>query len=318
MNEHPRRTRLLFTVLILTSLILLTVDYQGNANSPLRPLERGVAVVIGPVQRVVSNGTSSLTGGIHFGTDQTKRISALEAENLKLTQQLATTDQVRAELQQLKDLSALTDRWQIVPARVIGRPAASSDEWTLVVDVGYRDGLKVESTVITGAGIDGAGLLGKIIKIDGPHEATVRLINEPTMGVAAEIARNGERGFVFGFGDAPMQLTLDLDSAAGVMQVGDVVVTRGSTKNVPYYPGIAIGTITKISASPGSTYRVAEVTPFAKVGNLEFVGVITGPGPHPPRNPLPTASSAKATPSTPATPGATPTPSPTPSPAASR
>jgi rod shape-determining protein MreC len=302
MNDNPRRTRLLFTLLIFTSLILLTVDYQGNTSSPLRPLERGVAVVIGPAQRAIGNGTTAITGGIHFGTDQTNRIAALQDENQKLTQTLATTDQMRNELKQLKDLSALTDKWQTVPARVIGRGSAPSDEWTLLIDIGSADGVKVEATVVTGA-----GLLGKVIKINGRHQSTVRLLNDPNIGVAINIARNGEPGFVLGNGDAPMQLTLD--SATADMKVGDVIVTRGSAKNVPYYPGIAVGTVTKISASPGSSFRVADVTPFAQAGTLEFIGVITGPGPDVPRRPLPTTS--PSTPS-PATTGATPSSTPSP------
>jgi rod shape-determining protein MreC len=322
MSEHPRRIRLLFTLLIITSLVLLTVDYQGNAGSPLRPLERGVAVVIGPAQRAIGHGMTAVTGGIHFGTSQDKQISDLEAQNAALRNQLATTDQMRNELQQLKDISGLADKWKIEPARVIGKGTALTDEWTLQLDIGAADGVTTESTVITSTGVAGAALLGKIITVHD-HDSTVRLLNATTIGVAVNLARNGETGFVLGEGDAPMRLTLD--SATADMKVGDVIVTRGSAAQRPFYAGIAVGVINRIAASPGSSFRVADVTPFATPGTLEYVGVIVGPGPAVPRTPFPAPSGvptsvAVPTPSpgtsgsAPATPPASPSPS-TPSPA---
>ena len=304
MNDHPRRTRLLFALLILTSLVLLTVDYQGNSSSPLRPLERAVAVLVGPFQRTVGRGTSSISGGVHFGTEQDKRIAALEDENARLKQSLATTADAANELQQLKELSGLADKWQPLPGRVIGRGSAPTDEYTLLLDIGSADGVKVESSVVTGA-----GLLGKIVSVRD-HDSTVRLVNHPSIGIAVRVARNGESGFVLGEGEEPMRLTLD--STTADLRVGDVVVTRGSAKDRPFYPGIAVGTVTKISASPGSSYRVADVTPFATPGTLEYVGVIIGPGPDVPRRPVPAPS--RGVPATIASPPAGPSPSPSPTP----
>jgi rod shape-determining protein MreC len=320
MSEHPRRIRLLFTLLIITSLVLLTVDYQGNAGSPLRPLERGVAVVIGPAQRAIGHGMTSVTGGIHFGTSQDRQIADLEAQNAALRNQLATTDQMRNELQQLKDLSGLADRWKITPARVIGRGTAATDEWTLLLDIGSADGVTTESTVITTTGVAGAALLGKVITVHS-HDATVRLINSATIGVAVNLARNGEPGFVLGAGSDTMHLTLD--SATADMKVGDVIVTRGSAAQRPFYAGIAVGVINRISASPGSSFRVADVTPFATPGTLEFVGVIVGPGPAVPRRPFPAPSGVPTSVPVPtpspgsSTPPATPAPGATTTPAAS-
>ncbi|MDQ1702167.1 MAG: rod shape-determining protein MreC [Frankiaceae bacterium] len=297
---------MLFSLLIVTSLVLLTVDYQGNASSPLRPLERGVAVVVGPAQRAIGHGMTSVTGGIHFGTSQDKQIADLEAQNAALRNQLATTDQMRNELQQLKDLSGLADKWKITPGRVIGQGTATTDEFTLLLDIGSADGVTTESTVITSTGVVGAALLGKIVTVHS-HDSTVRLLNSATIGVAVNLARNGEPGFVLGEGNQPMRLTLD--SATADMRVGDVIVTRGSTAQRPFYAGIAVGVISRISASPGSSFRVADVTPFGTAGTLEYVGVIVGPGPAVPRRPFPAPSGVPTTVPVPSSGGSSPSPS---------
>jgi rod shape-determining protein MreC len=121
----------------------------------------------------------------------------------------------------------------------------------------------------------------------------VRLLNDPQIGVAVNLARNGEPGFVLGEGAGPMRLTLDNVNAD--MKVGDVLVTRGSASDRPFYTGIAVGVISKISASPGSSFRVADVTPFATPGTLEYIGVIVGPGPQVPRQPFPVPSGVPTT-----------------------
>ena len=313
MNDNPRRVRLMFTLLILTSITLLTIDYRTNSDSPLRPVERAVASVVGPVQRSVGRGMSSVTGGVHFGTAQRDKIRRLEQENANLAAQLATTDQIRNELKELKELSGLADKWKTTPARIIGRGTAVPDPWTLQIDVGSADGVQEQTTVLTG-GANGASLLGKVVSVR-EHDSTVRLINDSTVGIAINLTRNGEGGFVFGQGDGPMRLTLDSPTAD--MRVGDVLVTRGSANDKPFYPGIAVGTITRIQASPGSSLRVAEVTPFGVPGTLQYVGVVTSPGPDVPRKPFSPTPGASATPAptgtnaTPAPTGTNATPAPT-------
>lgn len=279
MNSR-RRTRVLLLLLVLTSFTLLTLDYNTNTDSPLRPLESAVGKVVGPVQRAVGGFVGDLSEGVHFG-DQDARIAELQARNDELTRQLLVVEQDQRELAQLKDLVGLTDRYEILPARIIGRGTAV-DEWSLLIDLGTADGISEQTTVVTGV-----GLLGKVVEVQ-ERSAKVRLVNDRRLQVAVAVTRTGQRGFLRGDGTRPMRLQM-LDPEARLRE-GDVVVTAGSPDNQPFYPGLPVGRVTRIVASPGSAYQTALVSPFADATSLEYVGVVVDEGPKPPRRPLPTPS----------------------------
>src|SRR5205085_10902385 len=102
MTRDTRRMRLVLALLLLTSFTLLTIDYRTYGRSPLRPLERAVAAVVGPGERLVAAGVRPLQNVIHLGDDK-KRIAALQRDNDKLRVQAEATENDRrraAELDQ--------------------------------------------------------------------------------------------------------------------------------------------------------------------------------------------------------------------------
>jgi rod shape-determining protein MreC len=306
-----RRARLILALLLLTAFTLITLDYRSGAGGPLR--DAGNAV-FGPVERAVSAVTSPI--GRFFSS--LGHLSGYRSENEKLRarvqqlqQQLRLTDADRAELEQLRKLLDLAGRGQfrIVPARVIGWGGALGFESTATIDVGSRDGVHKNMTVI-----DGDGLVGKTLDV-GPTTATILLGNDPNFTAGARLARNNAIGHVDGGGRGPMTFTLLGNQ--DLMRVGDQLVTFASVGERPFVPEVPIGRITRVVPTPGQLYRTAIVKPYADFTSVGVVSVVISKTRTVKRNsllpPSPTPSPSSPSPSSRLEPGVTPSRSGSPS-----
>ncbi|HLZ37800.1 MAG TPA: rod shape-determining protein MreC [Mycobacteriales bacterium] len=276
--RDTRRTRLLLALLLTVSVTLITLDSRGGggpvaavrgaATALFGPAERLAAVIVHPVADAVQNAR-------HLG-DYRQRISALERENAALQVQLRTSEAARrraAELDRLLRVTAL-GQYHLVPARVVAVGRALGFEWTATIDAGSRDGVRPEMTLL-----NGDGLVGRI-KTVGPTSATVLLLPDRIAAVAARLEGSGELGVVSGRGRDALEFTL-LDPQAAV-RVSERLVTAGSPNNVPFVPGVPIGTVTSVEPTRSGLTRVAQLRPFVRFTALDLVGVVvaaprTGP-----------------------------------------
>jgi rod shape-determining protein MreC len=279
---------------------------RSIGNAVFGPVERAVSGVTGPVGRFFS----SLGHLSSYRSDNEK----LRKRNQQPLQQLRLSGSDHAELQHLQKLLDLAGRAQfrIVPARVIAFGGALGFEWTATIDVGSKDGVAKNMTVI-----DGDGLVGRTINV-GPTTSTMLLGDDPDFTAGARLARGGEIGHVDGGGRGPMTFTLL--GSQNVLRVGDQLVSFASVGDRPFVPEVPIGRITRIVPTPGQLYRTAIVQPYVDYTSLDFVGVVVSTPRTIKRNsllppsptPSPTPSSPSPTPSSSIEPG---TPSRSPSPA---
>src|SRR3954470_3679950 len=157
-----RRARLILAMLLLTAFTLITLDYRSGAGGPLRdagnavfgPVERAVSAVVRPIGRFFSS-LGHLSG---YRSDNER----LRGRVQQLEQQLRLTDADRGELAQLRKLLDLAGRGQfrIEPARVVAVGTGLGFESTATIDVGRRDGVHKNMTVI-----NGVGLVGKTLNV---------------------------------------------------------------------------------------------------------------------------------------------------------
>jgi rod shape-determining protein MreC len=200
------------------------------------------------------------------------------------------------ELDKLLRVSSLGD-YEIVPAQVVAVSAENGYAHSVTVDAGSRDGIRRDQTVL-----NGDGLVGRVIAV-GPGTATILLLTDPAFGVGSRLAGSQETGFLQGNGREP--LGLELYNPQAVVEAGNVVVTLGSPNGRPFVPGVPIGEVTDVIATPGGLSRLAAVDPFAQLTALDLVGIVIEP---PRRNPRDALVAPTPTP--------TPTTSPSPSPGA--
>jgi rod shape-determining protein MreC len=232
-----------------------------------------------------------------------ERLDQLKEENKALQEKIATLKDMRGELRQLKSVLDLAGRarYEVVAARVIAYGPESSFERTLTLDVGSTSGIQRDMAVISGAGVVG------VVKTVTARSAIVQLVSDPAFRMGVRIAGRQTMGILSGKGSSYFDLEL-LDARDTIKQ-DDVLLSRGSSGNRPFAPGIPVGTVVSVDDSIGALTKRAEVRPFAELSSLGVVAVILSEEAIDPRDSLiPKAPVAIPTPTV--TVFVTPTPSP--------
>jgi hypothetical protein len=170
-------------LLVLTSLLLITLDRRGN---PVIDSARGVfATVLQPFETAAEAVSEPITDAFEAvnGYDE------LQRENERLLDQLEAQKGVESksmvailELQELQELNRLlsTSNLPAVTARVVGE-APSNFQNTIEINVGSDSGLSVGMPVT-----NGAGLIGRITRVSSSR-SVVLLITDPNYNVQTEV-----------------------------------------------------------------------------------------------------------------------------------
>jgi rod shape-determining protein MreC len=298
-GRDRRRTRLLLTLLLLTAFTLITLDYRSG-GSPFGFLRTAGSAIFGPLERGASaiarpigDAVSSLG---HLGQDRS-RINKLEDENARLQEQLRLGELNQTRLSELQKMYRLSQQGRMLTkgAHVVGLGDGLGFERTAAIDVGTRDGIKKNMTVI-----NGDGLVGRIESV-GPTTSTVLLAVDTTFRVFSRLAPGLETGYVEGSG--PSSMTLHLLSQTAVVRTGETLVTVGPSVGSFFAPEIPVGVVTKVSLTPGGLTRTATVRPFVDFTSLDVVGVvISGPSTLPRGALLPPSPTPSPTPPPPVVP----------------
>ncbi|WP_018658313.1 rod shape-determining protein MreC [Actinomadura flavalba] len=307
--KDTRRNRTVLGALLAVALVMITVDYRGGDDSPLRGLRGVGAAVFGPVERAsasVVRPVGNTFDAITDAPDQRRRAERLERENQRLREQVRAQrlDASRAgQLQRLLGTAGIGG-YKIVAAQVISSGQGFED--TVTLDVGSRSGVRRDMTVMSAE-----GLVGRIVRV-GPATATVLLATDVTSTVGARLEDSKEIGVVQGRGRRGLgnggttPLRLQLLDATAPMRVGQRLVTLGSQGESPYVPGVPIGSVQSIDQSVGGLTRTAYIRPFVKFSGLDVVAVVVAPPKSDPREAL--------LPKPPPSPKASPRPTRSPSP----
>lgn len=265
------RSRFFLIALLVTALIIVTLDLRGSvpgatfrgiANSVLSPVQSFFRFFYNPVSNFISEASN-------LGRTA-DRISALEEKNSALEEQLSRLKIARRELDQLKDVIDLAGagRYEVVAARVIAAGSAAGFSRTVELDVGRRDGIDVDMTVIAGA-----GLVGRVISVSDESSIAL-LLDDETFKAGIRMEGSGILGVISGTGNTELALTL-FDSSSP-LTVGDRMVARGSSSSRPFVPGVPVGTVISVDQSSGTLTKTALVRPFVNLNALEVVAVVTG------------------------------------------
>ena len=300
--RDSRRARLLLAVMLLAAVTFVVLDLRGGSGTA----RDSGSSVLGPVERAVSSVTQPI--GNFFGSigrlrSNEQEIADLQRRNAELQTQLRDLDSQSVRAQQLQKLLKVAGIGQlrVVPAQVIAIGATQGFAWTVTIDAGARDGIKVDQTVM-----NADGLVGRVTGV-GRSTATVLLSIDPSSSVGARVAKTRQVGFVEGGGLSGMSFQL-LDPLAPLKE-GDALVSFGSRGSRPFVPGIPIGTVTKVKGTAGSLTRIATVEPYVDYSSVDIVGVVVG---GPARDPRDSLLPAKPVPAPTVTVTVTPSPSPSP------
>ncbi|HEX4789456.1 MAG TPA: rod shape-determining protein MreC [Actinospica sp.] len=275
--RDTRRTRLGLGLLLVAGFVLITVDAQAGRPGEHDALDRArsaAASVLGPVERSADSATrgvgSVFEGFGHSSADQSQ-IKSLQAQVASLKGEVETGSQDRSRAAQLDALEKITALGGLttVPAQLIALSPAQDDSWTATLDAGSKDGVAVDQTVLTGA-----GLVGRIASV-GRSTSTVLLAVDPDSVIGVRLAGTGPIGTAVGqdahtlrvqFFDPQLKLT-----------IGQPVLTLGTADEATSVPGVPVGVISKVLATPGQLTRTALVTTYVDETSVDTVGIVVQP-----------------------------------------
>lgn len=282
MRRDQRRLRLLLVLLTLTSLTLVTLDVRGSGS--LGSARGVVRDVVGPIETAASSVwdpvRNAFSSVVHVGRDR-KTAQRLTKDNAALQHQIDLLEEKHSVADQIASINQLAGlgKYNTVYARVVGYKDVTGFEWTLTIDAGSNDGLKVDQTVL-----NGDGLVGKIQSVS-KYTSVVLMIIDATSTAGARLESDvgaSDVGVINGQGQGTLLLTL-LGTSKSI-KVNDRVVTLGASSGSSYVPGVPIGFVTKIIPAPGGLTREALVKPYVNMTAIDMVGIEIGQPRVDPRN----------------------------------
>jgi rod shape-determining protein MreC len=275
--RDTRRTRLVLGVLLLTGFVLITIDAHGakpGADDPLSRARHAAAAVFGPAEREASAATRSVgsvfDGWGHSASDEA-RIKSLQAQVAALKGQVETSAQLKAEAAELTALHKANALGGLitVSAQLVALSPTQDGSWTATLDAGSRQGVAVDQTVLTGA-----GLVGRIASV-GPTTSTVLLAIDPDSVIGVRLAGSGPIGTAVG--QDAHTLRVEFFDPQLKLTIGQPVLTLGTADVATSVPGVPVGKISKVLATPGKLTRTVLVTTYVNEMSVDTVGIVVKP-----------------------------------------
>ena len=263
------RSRLLLVTLLVSSLLLITLDLRGvslisgsrsAAQTVLTPIQKATSDIFAPVGRFLSDVKN-------FGKTKAE-IQDLRTANARLKKQAVLNSDIQGQLTQLRKVLDLAGRggFKVVSARVIGRGSASTFSQTITLDAGSSSGIRNNMTVISENGLVG------VVKSVTANSSIVLLMSDPTFRIGVRVARSQSVGVLSGQGTNTY--SLELLDPAGSLEIGDSLISIGSDNNRPYIPGLPVGVVTNVDHTETLLTQSATVKSFSNLNDLGIVSVV--------------------------------------------
>jgi len=119
--------------------------------------------------------------------------------------------------------------------------------------------------------IASAGLVG-VVKSTTSNSSVVLLMSDPSFRIGVRVAGTQDMGVLSGEGDN--RFSLKMLSATGQISVGDVLLSRGSSGDSPFVPGVPVGKVTFVENTVGQLTKQGRVQGFVDLNALGVVSVV--------------------------------------------
>ena len=283
--QKDRRRRLTLVLLVITSLVLISLDERGSgvvntarstAQDVIAPLQRAMDRVVDPV--------AEFFDGLGRGTELEAENQRLRDANTKLqgeVDQAAAATAENKRFREIFDIPQIEDFDGIVAS--VSSGAVDNFRRTWQIDKGSSSGVTVDSPVIVG-GSSGGALVGRVMSV-ASHSAMVQRIDDREFGAGAQLVQNGQpgrTGAATGVADSSLlefQL-FETGEAPVAIAKGDLVVTAGGAGSI-YPSGLPIGRVTRAVAATATTQRDTRLAPIVSLDSVKLVKVLpksTPPG----------------------------------------
>jgi len=263
------RKLLVFVSLIIFASLAMLFEINAARQGQRSLSDQLVTSVIVPVQEaLVQTGSDvaiTFENLVHAGQMASRnaaleqKVAQLAARNERLEEHASENVELRRMLGLAQSLPQAT-----IAADVIGyAPEGARKE--IVIDRGWRDGVRRDAGVV-GA----AGLVGRVIDTGG-HDAHVLLIIDPTSNVPAYLRDARSWGIATGTWQHIRMKYIGQDVK---VRAGDAVITG---LGQVYPSGILIGTVLEVDRKDNALYQSAVVAPAVDFFSLAHVLVLKKP-----------------------------------------
>lgn len=259
---------IIITIIILIILFTLT----NTENSNLSYIENLANKLVMPIQ----NGMTYLKNKTNGNTSFFVNVDTLKQENQDLheknneyEEKLRELESIKAENETLKQYLNLTKRYsdyKTVPANIINRDISNYSK-TIVINVGEKDGIKEDMTVIAAE-----GLVGHVIAVT-QDTTKVQTIIDSSSSTSCLLSTSRDSIVCKGVLNDKKNIKAMYIATDATVAQGDTIETSGLGGIYP--KGIYVGTISKIENSTDLSNRYALVELGVNFDKLETVLVVT-------------------------------------------
>ena len=257
---------------VLTVIILILLIFLSNVEvNKLSYLESVASSIINPVQRIFTDLRNKIQGNSVYFSNMDSIIAEneeLKEKNSELETELRELEMIKAENTKLQEYMSLTTKYssyQTIPAYVINRDVSNFSS-TIVLNVGTKDGIKENMTVIADK-----GLVGHVISTT-ENTCKVQVIIDPASTVSASISTTDESIICKGTLENNQILRASYIPTGAELIQGDSIYTSGIGGIYP--KGIIIGTVREIITTSNITDRYAIVEPAVDFSKIDTVLII--------------------------------------------
>ncbi|MBR0490780.1 MAG: rod shape-determining protein MreC [Clostridia bacterium] len=257
--------------IVLTIFILILIVIFSNSDGENSFLENAGSKIIMPIQNGFTFLANKLSGNEAFFADVDRlkeENEKLSSRNKELEKTLKEMESIKTENETLKEYLGLTEKYKnykTIPGDVINKDISNYSR-TITINIGAKDGVKKDMTVIAEE-----GLVGHVIAVTDTT-AKVQTIIDPASSVSTMLSTTKEA--IVSKGTLENKQTLKavyIPTEASVIQ-GDGIQTSGLGGVYP--KGINVGTIKKVVDTENLTDRYALVEVAVDFNKLNSVLVI--------------------------------------------
>ena len=266
-NKKSGIIGIVITVIIL---ILIVIFSNGDQNSNF--LQNAANNLIMPIQNGLTFLKNKLSGNnaffwdLDYLKDENKK---LKEKNNELEQSLRELENIKTENQTLKEYMNLAEKYKeykTIPGYVINKDISNYSK-TMVINLGKKDGVEVNMTVI-----GNEGLVGHVVSVTD-STAKVQTIIDTASSVSCSMSTTKDSIVCKGTLDEKSALkAMYIPTDANIIQ-GDSIETSGIGGIYP--KGIHIGTVKKVTNTQNMTDRYALIETAVNFDKIDTVLVIT-------------------------------------------
>lgn len=257
--------------IIITIIILILIVIFSNKETNTSFFENIANKLVMPVQNGLTYLKNKVSGNSTFFTDinnlKTEN-QELKDKNSQLEQSLRELENIKTENETLKEYLGLSEKYgeyKTVPGYIIDKDISNYSK-TIVINIGKKDGIEENMTVIADE-----GLVGHVISVTD-NTAKVRTIIDTSSSISCLMSTNKDSIVCKGTLDSNSELkAMYIPTDANLVQ-GDSVETSGLGGIYP--KGIHVGTVKKIISTQNITDRYAIIEAAVDFNKLNTVLVI--------------------------------------------